>query len=235
MNGSFHIGDNVAGDKFGGDRVDGNKNQYLSVHAPVREAATRRVILLLSANPRLTSPMQVGEESRAIELAIRLSSHGTRLETRRADSVRRADLEAALLRHEPTVVHFTGHGIAQRGIVVLDGDGGFAQPVPAAALAGLFEILPGKIRCVVLNACFTEHLAAMIGRRIPCVGMKGAISDPAAITFATSFYGGAASGMPVRVAFDLARNALIDKGCSEAEVPVLIDELGFANHTVITD
>lgn len=235
MTGGMHIGDTVHGDKFGGDNFIGNKYVYPSVPRDPAPKQARRVVLVLSANPRLTTPLQVGEEQRAIKRAITLARADSRLETRSADSVRRHDLQLALTTHRPTVVHFIGHGSGQEGIVVVNRYG-MPQPVPPAVVTELFRVLAGQIRCVVLNACFTDEQAHAIARHIPCVvGMSGRVSDVTAIEFAASFYQAAAAGCTVQGAFDLARNSLTMNGHTQTDIPVLVAASGVADQITITD
>ena len=50
-------------------------------------------------------------------------------------------------------------------------------------------MLRDNIRCVVLNACYSEAQAQAIAEAIDCVvGMTSAVGDDAAIEFATAFY-----------------------------------------------
>ena len=90
----------------------------------------------------------------------------------------------------------------------LDG-AGEARPVQPEALASLFAILKDNVRCVVLNACFSNQQAGGIARSIDCViGMAEEVADTAAIDFATGFYLGLGYGRSVQTAFELGRNRI---------------------------
>ena len=93
-----------------------------------------------------------------------------------------------LLRHQPHIVHFSGHG-SSLGEIFLEDDAGLSQPVSPRALSTTFGLLKDNIRCVVLNACFSRIQAEAIAQHIECVvGMSQAIGDRAAISFAAAFY-----------------------------------------------
>jgi len=99
-----------------------------------------------------------------------------------------ADIQSHLLRHKPDIVYFSGHGSATSEIILEDGNGN-SHPVSSRALGQLFSVLKDNIRCVVLNACYTEQQAQIIAKHIDCViGMSKVIGDQAAIKFATAFY-----------------------------------------------
>jgi CHAT domain-containing protein len=176
-------------------------------------------VLFLASNPLEQSRLAVDEEIRAITAQIRSADHRDALELISGWAVRPDDLQQLLLQHKPQVVHFSGHGtrdapskvtapsiltsgrdmtISRVGQVeqfVLMGDGGQAHPVSKAALVNLFSVLRDNVRLVLLNACHSEAIAETLAEVIPCtIGMSGAITDDAAIAFATGFYRGVASG-----------------------------------------
>ena len=62
------------------------------------------------------------------------------------------------------------------------------------------------LRCVVLNACYSEQQAHVIHRHIDYViGMQKEIADTAAINFSRGFYDALFAGEPVHRAFDLGK------------------------------
>lgn len=113
------------------------------------------------------------------------------------------DLQECLLRFKPHIVHFSGHGSSE-GEILLEDSNGNSKPVSERALSTLFYVLKDNIRCVVLNACYSERQAQAIAQHIECVvGMSEAIGDKSAISFAASFYQALAYGRNVQTAFDL--------------------------------
>ncbi|MBL7262091.1 CHAT domain-containing protein [Paractinoplanes lichenicola] len=227
------MGDVIFGNKQVGDVLNGG-NKYVVNPGPASSPpAERRVILMMSANPVTTQPLRLDEEHRAIDRAVADAQASHLLEVRAATAVRLEDLQYALLRHRPAVVHFSGHGDPVRGIQVTD-DRGLARSVPPDALSRLFEILARGIDCVVLNACFTEAQASAIARHVPCViGMRGGVLDKSAIRFAAGFYQGIAYGSSIGTSFELARNGLDLHGVPHSDVPQLITQPGADTRTVI--
>lgn len=132
-------------------------------------------------------------------------------------AVRTTDLQAALLRHAPQVVHFSGHGSRATGIVMDDG-----EAVSTEALVGLFRALQGSVQVVLVNACNTlttaEALSAVVDHAI---GMNTVITDAAASVFSPAFYRALTHGRTVANAFDLAVNELQIRGFRESHIPQL--------------
>lgn len=167
-------------------------------------------ILFLAANPRDMDRLKLDEEVRAIDHALRLAAFRDQFELLQHWAVRYNDLQELLLRHQPDIVHFSGHGVESDEIVLLN-DSGTSHPISTRALAGLFAVLKDNIRCVVLNACYSPTQAEAIAQHIEVViGMSNAIADQASYNFAGAFYQGLAYGRTVQTAFDL--------GCIQIEL-----------------
>jgi len=130
-----------------------------------------------------------------------------------------------LLKEEPQIVHFCGHGAGEKGLV-LENDLGHAQLVTTESLAELFKLFQAQIECVVLNACYSEIQAKAIYESIPCViGMKQAIGDQAAISFSIGFYDALGSGRAYLDAYAFGCNAINLQGLSESLTPVLMNRM----------
>lgn len=179
-------------------------------------------ILFLSANPTDTSQLQLDEESHAIEQALRRGKYWDHFQVEQHWAVRISDLQALLLDTRPHIVHFSGHG-SKNSEIILQNEQGKAQPVPQQALKVLFALLKGNIRCVVLNACYSQKQAEGIASSIDAViGMSDAIGDKAAIRFSASFYQALAFGQNVDKAFELGRNQLDLENLGEQDKPQLL-------------
>ncbi|MHC5763467.1 CHAT domain-containing protein [Nostoc sp.] len=134
-------------------------------------------ILILSANPKDTSPLRLGEEVRKIQEALKLVKHQYQFEIATSWAVRVEDLRRALLDHQPHIVHFSGHGAGTQGLVLED-NFGVTQLVSSESLASLFELFRGIVECVLLNACYSEvqaqaihqHIDYVIGMNQPILG-----------------------------------------------------------------
>lgn len=180
-------------------------------------------VLFLAADPfGGEASLRLDREARTIEDAVGQGHGGVRLEFVPVLAARTRDLQRALQKHAPQVVHFAGHGSASRGIFLED-DAGNARAVSQQALRGLFAILGRSVRVVVLNACNSlPTLEAIRGLMDYAIGMNSRVSDRAAIVFADAFYAALAGGSDVKEAFELGANRLLIEGLSESDTPVLL-------------
>jgi len=179
-------------------------------------------ILFLAANPKDTIPLRLDEEIRAIDQALRQAEFRDRFDIKQHFAVRVDDLQALFLRHKPDIVHFSGHGSPKNEIILEDQDGN-SKLLSNRALSQLFSVLKDNIRCVVLNACYSEPQAQAIAEHIGCVvGMSKAIGDIAAIRFSAAFYEGLGFGRDVRTAFDLGCLKIDLENLNEQDTPKLL-------------
>jgi hypothetical protein len=184
--------------------------------------APKITILFLAANPSDTTRLRLGEEVRGIDQALRLAEYRDAFDLQQHWAVRPADLQSLLLRHQPHIVHFSGHGSAA-GEIMLEDATGKARSVSQAALSNLFSLLKDNLRVVVLNACYSQPQAEAIAQHIDCVvGMADAIGDKTAIAFVAAFYQALAYGRDLQNAFDLARNQAQLEGLDDEDVPQLL-------------
>ena len=164
-------------------------------------------ILFLAANPKGTDQLQLDEEAKKIEEGLERSKLRDQFTLVTRWAVDSETLRRAMLKEQPDIVHFSGHGAGQAGLVLVGHDGS-PKPATAEALSGLFEIFHG-VKCVLLNACYAEVQAKAIVKHIDyVVGMKKAMRDDAAIAFATGFYDGLGYGLEIEDAFKLGCNAI---------------------------
>ncbi len=184
--------------------------------------APRTPILFLGVNPVDSVPLRLDEEVRAIDRALTLAALGSRCELVQKWAVRVSELQEYLLSTKPSVVHFSGHGSADRTIA-FQGEDGATRLVSADRLARLLARFNDTLRCVVLNACYTKAHGEAIAEHIDCVvGMSTAVSDAAAIRFSTAFYLSVASGCSVEEAFEQAKADIELGELGEDEVPSLV-------------
>lgn len=180
------------------------------------------VILFLAANPIDTSRIELEREFREIDQTLFSTIYRDKFDIRRFGAIRSSDLQGYLRRYKPNIVHFSGHG-DQSGSIILEGKSGSGQPVSIDALENFFRLMKNKIRCVVLNACYTEPQAQAIAKHVDCViGMSNAIHDDAAISFATAFYESLGSGDNLQTAFELGCNQINLDGLEDRDKPKLI-------------
>lgn len=180
---------------------------------------TMKKILILSANPKNTNQLRLGEEVREIKAALKQSKNREQFEVITESALRVDDLRRSLLDYEPDIVHFNGHGAGSDGLL-LENKLGEMQLVSSESLAGLFKLFEKRVECVVLNACYSEVQAEAIYQHIDCViGMNQAIRDVAAIEFAKGFYDALAAGRSYRDSFDFGCRAIDLQGIPESTTP----------------
>jgi len=167
------------------------------------DSETRRVLVVF-ANPRGTDALRLGEEDRALTESIRLSKHRDHVVLTKCHAATVHDLSRALLDDDYDFVHISGHGT--RTGLVLEKEDGSRYVVPQSGLADLFAAYvppQGKLRCVVLNACYSVSTGTLASLGVPAtIAMEGPISDTAAIEFSRGFYDALGAGKDVRFAYD---------------------------------
>lgn len=164
--------------------------------APVR-------ILFMGSVSANDEPLQLDEEIRAIDRALQLGAFRGNFELVQHWAVRFEDIARLFMRHEPHVVHFSGHGNRSNELI-LKADNGGTHAASPEALGRLFTAIPARVRCVVLNACYSgEQVDAILQHVDSVIGMSDQISDSAAIRFSEAFYEAVSFGKDLRTAFDL--------------------------------
>ena len=191
-------------------------------------------ILILSANPKGTNQLRLDEEQREIEEGLRRAKKRELFSLKSAVAVRYRDIRRQILDYEPQILHFSGHGADELGLIFED-ETGNEKLVNAEALAELFGLFADQLECVVLNACYSEVQAKEIVRYINhVIGMNEAIGDRAAIEFAVGFYDALGVGKSVEDAYKFGCNAIQLAGISEHLTPVLLKKSDNNQPTPIT-
>ncbi|AFZ56187.1 CHAT domain-containing protein [Anabaena cylindrica FACHB-243] len=176
-------------------------------------------ILILSANPKNTANLRLDEEVREIKNTLQLSPHRDEFQIITESAVRVDDLTRFLSHHQPTIVHFSGHGSGTDGLALEDNSGQM-QLVSTQALAKLFDLFQEQVECVLLNACYSEEQATAIHQHIDCVvGMNQAIGDKAAIKFSIGFYTGLGAGRNYEDCFQIGCTNIDLQGIPEYATP----------------
>jgi CHAT domain-containing protein len=134
-------------------------------------------------------------------------------------------------------LHYIGHGAydtdADRGVLLLEDDSGWARPVSGDQLGMILHEF-SSLGLVVLNACegarasrsnpFSGVAGALVRRDIPAVIAKQSdIGDEAAIAFAGGLYDAIAAGSPVDASLAAARLSMFAERSDDTEwgTPVL--------------
>lgn len=192
-------------------------------------------ILFLAANPSDTTQLNLGKESSSIDRALRQAEFRDKFELIQHWAVSVSDLQEFLLRHEPNIVQFSGHG-SDASELILEDDSGNSYPVSVEALSQLFYELKDNIRCVFLNACYSKPQAKAIAYHIDSViGMSKAITDDAAISFATAFYRALGYGRDLKTAFNLGCSQINLENLNEQDTPQLLTLKGDPSSIFLID
>lgn len=181
-----------------------------------------RKILMMTANPTDTATLKLNDEIVAIHEGLSAAQYRDQFQFLTKTNLNVRELRRMMLNESPQIVHFSGHGAGESGIL-LQNDFGKAQMVTGEALAGLFNLID-SVECVVLNACYSEVQAKAISQYIPYViGMSNAIGDKAACEFAVGFYDALGAGKEIPFAFKIACNAIQLAGVKDEHLlPVLL-------------
>ncbi len=211
---------NVGGD-LSGQAIIGDNAVQIQGSATQPGEPEPITVLFWAANPTDTDQLRLGEEVRTIDERLAASGQGHRFDLRQQWAVRYTDLSNGLLRHQPHILHFSGHG-SPTGTIVLEDNDGAARMVSVRAIADLVGLAGDRLKCVVLNACYSERQAEAIAEHVDCViGTSTAIGDEAAIGFAAGFYRALGYGRTVQNAFDLGRNEIDLAALGEENTPRL--------------
>jgi len=197
-----------------------------------------RTILFLASNPEGTDRLRLDFEAKRVEQVLERARKRDDFKLVTKWAVTDVDLRRALLDHEPEIVHFSGHGTgtgnsahmrdlglpegSAEGGLAFENERGQVLQITGQSLARLFECCVSHVRCVVLNACYSEGQANAIVQHIDYViGMNKAVGDEAAIKFAEGFYDALLAGRPYDLAFKFGSNAIDLRGIPEHLTPVL--------------
>lgn len=178
-------------------------------------------ILILAANPEGTTPLRLDKEVREIDAGLQRAKHRDQFNLDQRWAVRPRDIQRAMLDINPQIVHFSGHGAGDEGLVFED-EIGQAKLVSGESLAELFKLFADQIECVVLSGCYSQVQAEALAQHINYViGMKKEIGDIAAIEFAVGFYDAIGAGRPIEFAYEFGCAAIRLAGIPEELTPVL--------------
>ena len=183
----------------------------------------RRIkILFLSADPDDAGPRpSAGKEFREIVRRIRIGSKRDTFEIDSEWAVRPADLQEAILKHQPDILHLSVHG-SQNGIVLED-ENGKVKPVPKNALRDLLGLFEDQIKIVFFSGrCSKPQREALNGVIDYTIIMSKAMPDESAIQFASAFYRNLAFGETVCRAFELSKNELDLQNLSGIKAPEIL-------------
>ncbi len=219
--------------------------------ASVHDTQSIRV-LFLAANPVPSALLKLNEEYEQITEGIASAKFGDIFDLNPVLATDVNRLVHALLKHEPHIVHFSGHGSSGEEILLQTtpeiesqlrhlnpsrSAGGGVHLLGKDPLIQILEAIKDHVRIVVLNACYSSSQAEEIAKVIDwVVGMKSAVGDDGARVFSVAFYQALAFGRPVQLAFDLAKAKLAALRLSDQDLPRLYMRVGVdASKPFLTD
>jgi diguanylate cyclase (GGDEF)-like protein len=174
-------------------------------------------ILFLASNPLCESRLALDEEARNIQSKIRASEYSRSISFSSRWAVRPDDILQAINEIRPNIVHFSGHGSPESGLV-LHFDPPKGVRIGKEALGKVFSAFKPDVRLVFLNTCYSSDFAEVIAESVDFViGMRSSISDEAARCFAASFYRALGFNKSVKAAFDQALASLALEGYSQSK------------------
>ena len=189
-----------------------------------QKPANSITIMCLASDPTDAARLRLGQELHEIQERLQQAKHRERFVLQQQLSIRPGDISQALLEFEPTIVHFSGHGTSN-GELCFENESGKIQPVKPEALAALFDLVSEQVKCVVLNACFSETQAKAIAEHIQyVVGMNQAIGDKAAIAFSIGFYTAIGANRSIQEAYQFGCTQIQLEDIPEHLVPVLFEK-----------
>ena len=159
---------------------------------PKAESAQIKTILVLSANPKGTNPLRLGEEVSSIQKGLERSKERDRFKLEQRWAVTPTEVRRALLDIQPEFVHFSGHGQGaelsheseetrdvgldpespeQPEGLLLENLTGQPQLVSTEAIANLFSLFADKIEwCCAQRLLFSDPSGCDRGTYPSCGG-----------------------------------------------------------------
>ena len=189
--------------------------QALGVKPPLR-------VLVMISSPTDEAKLNVEAEWGKLTEAVDKLTRKKSIVLERLEKATLSALRQRLREKDVHIFHFIGHGKfdpnSGDGILVMEDEEGKGSPV-SGQLLGMHLHEHRPLRLVVLNACegarasltdaFGGIAQSLVQQGIPAVlAMQFEITDQAAITFASEFYGSIADYYPVDAALSQARLAI---------------------------
>ncbi len=199
-------------------------------------------ILVVAANPLGSSPLKLDHEVKTIKEALKRSRKSGNFVVEYCLAATPSELRRALLDLEPHVLHFSGHGAGEKGLLFVSdesvgaiyrSDSGELRSrstntneikfVPAQPLANLLQLCEDHLECVVLNACYSDVQGDVISANIPfTIGMRDVVQDNVAIKFSQGFYDAIGSGKSYEKAFEWGKVAIEFDLVDEESAKILV-------------
>lgn len=190
-------------------------------------------ILFLASNPIDQAQLRLDEEARAIGEMIRKTKHRDSIKLESYWALQTIDLLQALNEHDPTIVHFSGHGSDNDEIVFQTKEGN-TKLVSKEALVQTMMSSSDNIKLVFFNTCYSQNQAKAVSEFVDAtIGMNTSIGDDAARIFSSQFYSSIGFGHCISKAFQQAKAFIMLEGISEENTPQLFIKDGLNGEEII--
>ena len=205
-------------------------------------------ILFASANP--AGDLNLDSEHREIKESINASSYSQYIEITTQLACQYDDLIDAMNREQPDIIHFSGHGNGEAGLLFSDPHSDTTITINKDTLQerqiGVEEVsgeilqqtfaTSKNLKLIVLNACLSESQADDIIKEIDFViGMNNYIKDSTATIFAKRFYQSFASDVSIKHSFNQAQTQVARKAPDETQTPMIFIKDGNIADIKISD
>ena len=204
------------------------------------------ILLLLASNDVESLDSRTADEIRAIDEVIQSAAHRDSFKRLPHPGLRASDITKFLLRHNPHILHISGHSRPTDGLVLEDDNGKIAK-IKCADLVNLIlrSTDDARLKLVFFSFCYSEACATAISEKVPyAVGVSDKIPAESLLLFSHAFHEALASDKSVQRAFDNARESLKTKGLEGSDAMVLrvqsgtsakvpfLSSMGFAKKSV---
>jgi hypothetical protein len=148
-------------------------------------------------------------------------------------AVQPKDVLQAINEHNPSIVHFSGHG-SDTDEIIFQTNGGQAKFVSKEAIVQTMMASSEEIRLVFFNTCYSKNQAEAVIEHVEAtIGMNTSIGDVAALTFSSQFYSAIGFGLSIKKAFEQAKALLMLEGIPEQDTPELFIHEGLEAKDIV--
>lgn len=206
-------------------RIMTNLSHSVKIHDQeiknLKKLPNKITVLFLASNPRDQAQLSLDIEVRSINDQILKARHRDSVNLVSGWAVRAGDILQYINTHEPTIVHFSGHGSANDELVLMNNNDE-TKLVSLEAIVQAMSTANENLRLIFFNTCSSYNQALSVTEHIECaIGMNQSITDDAAQKFSAQFYSSISFGFSVQKSFNQAKAALRLEGIDEADTPEL--------------
>ncbi len=199
----------------------------------IRKIPEKISVLFLASNPIDQVQLRLDEEARSITEMITKSKHRDSIRFQTCWAVQPKDVLQAINEHNPSIIHFSGHG-SYNDEIIFQTNSGNAKFVSKEAIVQTMMASSEEIRLVFFNTCYSRNQAEAVVEHVEAaIGMNTSIDDEAALTFSSQFYSSIGFGLSVEKAFEQAKALLMLEGITEQETPELFIHEGLDSKNII--